>query len=89
MCLILLLFSEKPVRTHLVNVYACLTLSTVAATIGAYVHIYTNFLSAGILTALGSTGLLVALMYTQDNGKNHSLRISYLVGFAFFTGVFL
>ncbi|VVC26002.1 Bax inhibitor 1-related [Cinara cedri] len=78
---------EKPVRTHLVNVYACLTLSMIAAAIGAYVHVYTNFLSAGILTALGGTGLLLALMYTQDNGKNHTLRISYLVGFAFFTGL--
>lgn len=86
--LILLLFSEKPVRTHLVNVYACLTLSMVAAAVGAYVHMYTNFLSAGILPALGGTGLLLALMYTQDNGKNHSLRISYLVGFAFFTGLY-
>lgn len=73
-------------RTHLVNVYACLTLSMVAAAIGAYVHVFTHFLSAGIFTALGATGLLLALMYTQDNGKNHSLRISYLVGFAFFTG---
>lgn len=73
-------------RTHLVNVYACLTLSMVAAAVGAYVHVFTNFLSAGIITALGATGLLLALMYTQDNGKNHSLRISYLAGFAFFTG---
>lgn len=75
-------------RTHLVNVYACLTLSMVAAAVGAYVHVFTNFLSAGIITALGATGLLLALMYTQDNGKNHTLRISYLVGFAFFTGKF-
>jgi len=78
---------EKPVRTHLVNVYACLTLSMIAASVGAYVHVFTNFLSAGLLTALGATGLLLALMYTQDNGKNHTLRLSYLVGFAFFTGL--
>lgn len=82
----LFLFSEKPVRTHLINVYACLTLSMVAAAVGAYVHVFTSFLSAGLLTALGATGLLLALMYTQDNGKNHTLRLSYLVGFAFFTG---
>lgn len=76
-------------RTHLINVYACLTVSMVAAAVGAYVHVFTNFLSAGIFTALGATGLLLALMYTQDNGKNHTLRMSYLVGFAFFTGLFL
>lgn len=85
----LFLFSEQPVRTHLANVYACLTLSMVAAAVGAYVHLFTNFLSAGIFTALGATGLLLALMYTQDNGKNHSLRISFLAGFAFFTGMYL
>lgn len=78
---------EKPVRTHLVNVYACLTVSMIAAAIGAYVHLFTNFLSAGLFTTLGATGLLLALMYTQDNGKNRSLRISYLVGFTFFTGL--
>lgn len=63
-----------------------MTLSMIAAVIGAYVHMFTNILSAGILTALGATGLLLALMFTQDNGKNHSLRIGYLTGFAFFTG---
>lgn len=73
-------------RTHLVNVYACLTLSMVAAAVGAYVHLFTNFLSGGLFTALCAIGLLLALMYTQDNGKNHTLRISYLAGFAFFTG---
>lgn len=61
----------------------------IAASVGAYVHIFTNFLSAGIFTAIGATGLLLALMYTQDNGKNHTLRLSFLVGFAFFTGKFL
>jgi len=78
---------ERPVRTHSINVYACLTISMIAASVGAYVHIFTNFLSAGIFTAIGATGLLLALMYTQDNGKNHTLRLSFLVGFAFFTGL--
>jgi len=58
----------------------------IAAAVGAYVHIFTNFLSAGLLSTLGATGLLLALMYTQDNGKNRSLRMSYLVGFTFLTG---
>lgn len=76
-------------RTHLVNVYACLTLAMVAAAVGAYVHLFTNFLSGGLLTTLGATGFLLTLMYTPDNGKNHTLRMSYLLGFAFFTGEFL
>lgn len=58
----------------------------ISAAIGAYVHIFTNFLSAGLFTTLGAAGLLIALMFTEDNGKNRSLRMSYLVGFTFFTG---
>ena len=32
------LFSEAPVRTHLKNVYVYLTMSVLAATAGAYLH---------------------------------------------------
>nr|CAD7444952.1 unnamed protein product [Timema bartmani] len=78
---------EEPVRQHLKNVYACLTMSTIAASVGAYVHVFTQLLSAGFLTVIGSMGLLVALMATPDNGKNRKLRLGYLLGFAFFTGL--
>nr|CAD7407945.1 unnamed protein product [Timema cristinae] len=81
------LFREEPVRQHLKNVYACLTMSTIAASVGAYVHVFTQLLSAGFLTVIGSMGLLVALMATPDNGKNRKLRLGYLLGFAFFTGL--
>lgn len=79
-------FREEPVRSHLKNVYACLTMSTISAGAGAYVHIYTNLLSAGLLTTLGGLGLLILLLTTPDSGKNQQLRMSYLLGFAFFTG---
>ncbi|KAJ9577861.1 hypothetical protein L9F63_025277, partial [Diploptera punctata] len=36
---------EEPVRQHLKNVYACLTMSAISAGVGAYVHIYTQLLS--------------------------------------------
>ncbi|XP_069672021.1 probable Bax inhibitor 1 isoform X1 [Periplaneta americana] len=78
---------EEPVRQHLKNVYACLTMSTISAGVGAYIHIYTELLSAGLLTVIGSMGLLIALMATPDNGKNRKLRLGYLLGFAFFTGM--
>jgi len=61
-------------------------MSAVLAGTGAYVHIYTQFLSAGLFTVLLSVGLLLALMGTPDNGKNRKLRMGYLLGFAFFTG---
>lgn len=73
-------------RQHLKNVYASLTLSTVSAGVGAYIHIYTELLSAGLLTLLGSVGFLIALIATSDNGKNTRLRLGYLMGFSFFTG---
>lgn len=77
---------EKPVRDHLKNVYGCLTLSTISAGVGAYIHMYTELLSAGLITVLGSLGLLIALMVTPDNGKNSGLRMGYLFGFSFFAG---
>ncbi|KAG8295591.1 Bax inhibitor 1 [Homalodisca vitripennis] len=77
---------EEPVRTHLKNVYACLTMSTVAAAVGAYVHMYTELLSAGLLTVIAAVGFLFALMSTPDNGKNRQMRIGFLLGFAFFSG---
>lgn len=78
---------EAPVRQHLKNVYGCLSLSTVSAAAGAYVHMYTYLLQAGLLSTLGALGLIFALVCTPDNGKNRSLRLGYLLGFAFLTGL--
>ncbi|XP_023709240.1 probable Bax inhibitor 1 [Cryptotermes secundus] len=78
---------EEPVRRHLKNVYACLTMAAVSAGVGAYVHIYTELLSAGLLTLLGTLGFGIALLATPDNGKNTQLRMGYLLGFSFFAGV--
>ena len=77
---------EKPVRDHLKNVYGCLTLSTISAGVGAYIHMYTELLSAGLITVFASLGLLIALLVTPDNGKNSGLRMGYLFGFSFFAG---
>lgn len=78
---------EAPVRQHLKNVYGCLSMSTVSAAAGAYVHMYTEFLEAGLLTTIGALGLLFALISTPDNDKNQKLRLGYLLGFAFLSGL--
>ncbi|KAK0179129.1 hypothetical protein PV327_007948 [Microctonus hyperodae] len=78
---------EAPVRQHLKNVYGCVSLSTVSAATGAYVHLYTDILQAGFLSTLGALGLLIALGVTPDNGKNQKLRLGYLLGFAFLSGL--
>lgn len=81
------IYRNAPVRQHLKNVYGCLSLSTVSAAAGAYVHMYTQFLQANLLTTIGTLGLLIALMSTPDNGKNQKLRLGYLLGFAFLSGL--
>ncbi|XP_066998057.1 probable Bax inhibitor 1 [Anabrus simplex] len=78
---------EEPVRQHLKNVYACLTFSTIAAGVGGYIHVFTEILSANLFSVIAAMGLVMALMATPDNGKNRKLRLGYLLGFAFFTGL--
>ncbi|XP_015605188.1 probable Bax inhibitor 1 [Cephus cinctus] len=78
---------EAPVRQHLKNVYGCLALTTVSAAVGACVHLYTDLLQSSLLTTLGALGVLMALVSTPDNGKNHGLRLSYLLGFTFLSGL--
>lgn len=78
---------DAPVRKHLKNVYGCLALSTISAALGAYVHMYTQFLQASLLTTIGIIGLSFILSITPDNGKNQKLRLSYLMGIAFLSGL--
>ena len=77
---------KEPVRQHLRNVYACLAFSTAVAALGAYIHIYTQVLSAVLLSALGGLSLLILLLVTPYDGKNMQLRLGYLLGFAFCSG---
>eukprot|EP00088_Acartia_fossae_P004334 TRINITY_DN11854_c1_g1_i1.p1 TRINITY_DN11854_c1_g1~~TRINITY_DN11854_c1_g1_i1.p1 ORF type:complete len:237 (+),score=80.32 TRINITY_DN11854_c1_g1_i1:65-775(+) len=79
---------EPRVRTHLKNVYASLTISIIAATLGAYVHIATDLLrGGGLLFGLLGAGLGLGLFFTPDNGKNRKTRFGMLLGFAFLTGL--
>jgi len=79
---------DAPIRSHLKSVYACLTMSIMSATAGAYTHLFTNLLrGGGILYALLSMGLVMGLMATPDNGKNRSTRMGLLLAFSFFTGL--
>lgn len=81
-----LFFSEPHVRYHLAKVYSCLFATSVCATIGAILHI-TGILEVGLVAALLSLGLLLALVFTQDDGKNFPLRLSLLLGFGFCSGI--
>lgn len=78
-------FREPEVRHHLVRVYACLTATTLCAAVGAFCHLF-GFWEAGILSALGSVGLVVLLSMSTDNAKNFYSRLGMLLGFGFLTG---
>ncbi|KAH9389767.1 Bax inhibitor 1 [Tyrophagus putrescentiae] len=79
---------EPRVKTHLKHVYSTLTATVLSASLGAYLHLYTNLAATlGPLTQLFVTlGLCLALMFTKDNGKNRNLRLGYLLGIGFFSG---
>jgi FtsH-binding integral membrane protein len=78
---------EPSVQLHMKNVYSCVALSTLSAAVGAMVHLFTGLLSGGFLSAIGSFGLMMALMATPDDGKNAKKRLGYLLGFAFLSGL--
>ncbi|XP_055685945.1 bax inhibitor 1 [Lutzomyia longipalpis] len=76
---------EAPVRTHLAKVYSCLAATTAVAAVGAFVHLR-EIWQAGIMSALVSLGLVLALHFVPYNGKNLQMRLAMLMGFGFFTG---
>mmetsp|Transcript_79235 Transcript_79235/g.124972 ORF Transcript_79235/g.124972 Transcript_79235/m.124972 type:complete len:239 (-) Transcript_79235:395-1111(-) len=78
---------DQSTRSHLRNVYACLSLSMLAAAFGSGVHLFTDILKGGFLSAIASIGLLIALAMTPRDGKNQSKRMGFLMGFAFCTGL--
>lgn len=79
---------EPPVRQHLKNVYACLTMATMASALGASVHLFTDIMQAGFLSAIGALVCFGLLMYTaNDEGKQIKQRMGYLLGFAALSGV--
>ncbi|XP_078344718.1 putative Bax inhibitor 1 [Oculina patagonica] len=78
---------DQPTRHHLKNVYACLSASMMAAAVGSGVHLFTDILKGGFLSAIASIGLLIALALTPHDGKNQMKRMGILMGFAFCTGL--
>lgn len=76
---------EPSVRYHLSKVYACLTATCAAATVGSIIHLQ-GIWQAGLLSALVSLGLVLGLVFTPDNGKNFNLRLGLLLGFGAFSG---
>ena len=76
---------EQPVRHHLAKVYCLLFATTAAAVAGSLVHL-SGLWEAGLLSAFGGLGLVLALAFTPDNGKNFNQRLAMLLGIGAFTG---
>jgi len=80
---------ERPVQQHLKNVYATLGIGMLAAAAGAYVHLFTNIMQAGFLTAIGALVLMVWLGSTHHCKENLGKRLGIFAGFTFCSGVSL
>lgn len=78
---------DQPTIQHLKKVYTCLSLSMLIAAVGSGVHLFTDVLKGGLLSAVASIGLLIALSLTPYDGKNQTKRVGFLMGFAFCTGL--
>lgn len=76
---------EPSVRYHLSKVYACLTATCAAATIGSLIHLQ-GIWEAGLFSALFPLSLVLGLMFTPDNGKNFNTRLGMLLALGAFTG---
>lgn len=78
---------EKTVKTHLTNVYATMALALIVCACGGYLTLFTNILSANIVTILGALGVLLFLVFTPPSRENLPLRFGLLMGFALLSGV--
>ncbi|XP_041374023.1 bax inhibitor 1-like [Gigantopelta aegis] len=78
-----------PVKQHLKNVYSTLSIGMLTACVGAYVHLFTGIMQAGLLTALGSVGLMMWLMFTKHSKETQLKRLAIFSGFTFLSGLSL
>ncbi|KAK3590344.1 hypothetical protein CHS0354_025736 [Potamilus streckersoni] len=77
------------VQNHLKRVYGCLAMSMFAAAAGVYIHLFTNLMQAGFITAIVSIGLMIWLASTHHSKENETKRIAIFTGFTFTAGMSL
>ncbi|KRY34288.1 Bax inhibitor 1, partial [Trichinella spiralis] len=78
---------EKPVQTHLRRVYFSLSASLLAAAAGAYVHLFTDFISGSVWSVLGSLVLLITINATVHTRENELYRFLALMAFSALSGL--
>uniref|UniRef100_A0A672HYT6 Transmembrane BAX inhibitor motif-containing protein 6 n=1 Tax=Salarias fasciatus TaxID=181472 RepID=A0A672HYT6_SALFA len=78
---------SRSTQAHLKKVYSSLALCMLAAAAGSYVHLATRLLQGGVLSVLGSLGMMFWLAMTPASPHTEKKRLALLAGFAFLTGV--
>ncbi|KAM6925473.1 putative Bax inhibitor 1 [Xenentodon cancila] len=74
-------------QVHLKNVYSSLAFCMLVAAAGSYVHVVTRLFQGGVLSVLGSLGMMFWLAMTPHNPDTEKKRLAILAAFAFLTGV--
>ncbi|VDN03506.1 unnamed protein product [Thelazia callipaeda] len=82
-----LFFTEKDVQEHLRCVYGTLALGLIAATIGAWLHLFTDFLRTNFYISFGSILLMLMLLKTPHTAENERKRLGYFFGFCALSGI--
>jgi len=77
------------VLSHLRNVYAWLTLTLLATTLGVYLHITTYFFQGGILSTLLTFGMTLGISMSAPTKENQTMRYGMLLGLGLFQGITL
>jgi len=77
---------EKDVREHLKNVYSTLAVCMFTAVLGVIVNSVLNLYSFHFLFSLGSIGLMLAIVFTENTRANEQKRLAYMFGLAFLVG---
>jgi len=77
---------EKRVKNHLTKVYTAMGLALMACAAGSYLHM-ASIITAGILTALGMLGGVIALVAMTPTNDNGSTRFGLLMGVSVLAGI--
>ncbi|EFO18358.2 bax inhibitor I [Loa loa] len=78
---------EKDVQEHLRAVYGTLALGLIAATFGALLHLFIDFLHDNFFLLFGSVLLMVAILKTPHTVYNERKRFGYFIAFCALSGV--
>uniref|UniRef100_A0A915PQU1 Bax inhibitor 1 n=1 Tax=Setaria digitata TaxID=48799 RepID=A0A915PQU1_9BILA len=78
---------EKDVQEHLRAVYGTLALGLMAAAIGAWLHLFIDFLRDSFFLSFGSILLMIVLLRTPHTANNERKRFGYFIAFCILSGV--